>query len=522
MIKEDVLRQIGQLMVFGFYGEQMTPELKEMIDRYQVGNIILFSRNLSNPQQIRRLTVELQTEARNAGHRRPLLICTDQENGAVRRLGAGAVALPGAMLLGATRQTDYAYEVAAMTAAELRSVGINWNLAPVVDVNNNPENPVIGTRSFGSDPRAVAAMGAAFMRGLQDNGTVSTLKHFPGHGDTGTDSHLDLPVIRHDLKRLEQIELPAFRHCIDAGAEVVMSAHIFFPALENRCGVPATLSRNILTGLLREHLRFRGVITTDCLEMRAIADRFGTARGAVMALQAGADLVMVSHTYERQRETLAKVYRAVVDGTLAVGALERSLQRIGRLKARYLDWNDALNVRPLPDDVLQRYRKRAAHIRRQGVTLVNQQGLPLDCNKRTLFIDAASRTVSNVEDRATAFSTACAIIKAVNPLAEFVSLAGTAVEALIDRLKERAYQAVVVVTRSIERDRSRSDLVRRIAAASPCPLVALAGKSPYDLRLFERTVASICTYDFDAGALADAVRTLFGLEKVSGSLPVNF
>ncbi|RYL93073.1 beta-N-acetylhexosaminidase [Sporolactobacillus sp. THM7-4] len=522
-MQEDLLKRMGQLMVFGFHGKRMTPELKQMIHKYKLGNIILFSRNLEDPVQIRRLTGELQKEAKKAGHRYPLLICTDQENGAVRRLGSGSTEFPGSMLLGAAHNEKYTYEIARMTAEELKSVGINWNLAPVVDVNNNPLNPVICTRSFGANPQSVARMGEAFMRGMQEGGIVPTLKHFPGHGDTGTDSHLDLPVITHELSRLEQVELVPFRHCISAGADVIMSAHIYFPVLEKQYGVPATLSRNILTGLLRDRLRFQGVITTDCLEMKAIADRFGTARGAVLALRAGADLVMVSHTYEKQMETLDRVERAMRDGEIDMQAMTQSLARIDQLKKKYLNWNEALNIETISVAALEKHRESAERIYKEGITLVKNNVLPLKPRARTLFIYSEKLFISKVEDQQNHLSVFESIVRKVNPEADVVKLEEPSFDRLLKNIKSRQenYQAIVALTASLTENSRQIEIINQLHGTDHYPIVVIAGKSPYDIRFLPDVDAYLCTYDLNRTALNIAVRTLFGLENVSGSLPVR-
>ncbi|HET9921588.1 MAG TPA: glycoside hydrolase family 3 N-terminal domain-containing protein, partial [Ktedonobacteraceae bacterium] len=223
--------QIGQLFMVGFAGTEPSQGIIDMISRYRVGGIILFSRNVRDTRQVLELTRSLQDIAHTAGHRYPLLIAIDQENGMVQRLGRGATQFPGNMALGAVGSEQMVYDVALATGRELRALGLNMNLAPVVDVNNNPANPVIGVRSFGEDPHQVARLAAAAVRGYREAGVIATLKHFPGHGDTAVDSHLSLPTLPFSLQRLENVELVPFRAGIEAGAESVMSAHIAFPAI---------------------------------------------------------------------------------------------------------------------------------------------------------------------------------------------------------------------------------------------------------------------------------------------------
>src|SRR2546421_1208863 len=252
--------QIGQLLMVGFWETTPSQEVIDLIKNYHVGNIILFSRNIGDARQVLELTQCLQRIAKEAGHRHPLLIAIDQENGLVQRLGEAATVFPGNMALGAIGSDEIAYQVALATGRELQALGINMNLAPVIDVNNNPANPVIGVRSFGEDPHLVARLAAAMVKGYHDAGILSCLKHFPGHGDTTVDSHLALPTIPHTLQRLEEVELVPFRSGIEAGAPSVMIAHIHFPSLMQDKVLPATVSSAVISELLRKQLGYDGVI----------------------------------------------------------------------------------------------------------------------------------------------------------------------------------------------------------------------------------------------------------------------
>src|SRR5947209_4584979 len=323
----------------GFWGSTPSHEIIDLIQRYHVGNILLFSRNVRDTRQVLELTQSLQTIAKEAGQRYPLLIAIDQENGLVQRLGEAATIFPGNMALGAIGSEEVAYQVAQATGHELKALGINMNLAPVVDVNNNPANPVVGVRSFGEDPQQVARLGTAMVKGYPAAGMLSCLKHFPGHGDTAVDSHLALPKIPYTLERLETLELVPFRGGIEAGAGSVMIAHVSFPALTEQNMLPATLSPAIVQGLLREKLGFSGVILSDCMEMRAISDTFGTERAAVTALQAGIDLVLVSHIYTRQRGSIEAILGAVEAHELSPQTIQQAAERVLRLKGRYLSWD---------------------------------------------------------------------------------------------------------------------------------------------------------------------------------------
>ncbi|MCY0879041.1 MAG: beta-N-acetylhexosaminidase [Firmicutes bacterium] len=335
MADPKLLEKIGQLLMFGFDGHTVPDSFADLIRTYHIGNVIFFSRNIASAEQCRTLTTTLQKLARDEGQNYPLIIAADQENGVVRRLPPEVPGLPGNMALGATQQPDNARATGALTANLLTHLGINMNLAPVLDVNNNPANPVIGVRSFGDVADAVADFGVAFASGLQSRGVIACGKHFPGHGDTEVDSHRDLPVIRHTRDRLDRMELVPFKAAIRAQIDAIMTAHVVFPAVEPD-GIPATLSYRVLTKLLRQELGFTGLIITDCLEMNAISETVGVGRGAVEALKAGADMVMVSHRLDRQLAALHAIQEAVASGELSLSRIDEAYQRVTELKARRL------------------------------------------------------------------------------------------------------------------------------------------------------------------------------------------
>ena len=276
--------QVGMLIAGRIWGD-LDAEYEATVQGCHLGGIVLFADNIGTPDETRALAARIQERCALPGL--PALIAVDQEGGRVRRLKDPATAFPSAMAVGATGDPAHAERWGLATARELRALGLNFDFAPVLDVNNNPANPVIGTRSYGEDPAAVARFGVAALTGLRAGGVAATGKHFPGHGDTGTDSHLDLPQIAGDLDRLRRVELPPFRAAIAAGIPAIMSSHIVFPALDPG-GLPGTISRQILGGLLRDELGFDGVIVSDAMNMRAIADRWGIVDGAVRFIAAGA------------------------------------------------------------------------------------------------------------------------------------------------------------------------------------------------------------------------------------------
>jgi beta-N-acetylhexosaminidase len=330
MTRFDRAQQLGQLFMLGFEGTTVSAEWAEFLAQYKPGGIVLFARNLEHAVQIVDLTNTLQAHSAHA----PLLIAIDQEGGRVSRLPNGFTIFPSCGVLGACRSEALAYAVASVTAAELRAVGINMNLAPVLDVHTNPTNPVIGDRAYGAQPELVAKLGVATIRGLHAKGVIACGKHFPGHGDTETDSHRALPIVHASLDILHHRELVPFRHAIANGLAVLMAAHVVYPALDPER--PASLSPPILTDLLRKQWGFDGVVVTDDLEMRAIADRYRMGEAAVQALLAGCDLLLICLNRDRAIEAMEAVRRAVDDGTIPLERVHASVRRILHLKQTFL------------------------------------------------------------------------------------------------------------------------------------------------------------------------------------------
>jgi beta-N-acetylhexosaminidase len=322
--------QIGQLFMIGFDGTTVSSDLASLIAEYKPGGVILFARNLESATQIVDLTNDLQRCSPHV----PLLISIDQEGGRVSRLPTEFTIFPPCEVLGHCHSSELAYAAAATTAKELKAVGINMNMSPVLDVNSNPLNPVIGDRAFGADPRIVSELGLATVGGLQDNGVVACGKHFPGHGDTISDSHKELPIVTADRARLEHIEFPPFRHAVANGVATLMSAHVVYRTLDETR--PATLSSRIIGRFLREELYYDGVVLTDDLEMHAIIDHYGIGDAAVQAIQAGCDMPLICNDRNRIAAAFHAVEKAATAGDLSAGRLAQSFARIRRLKERFL------------------------------------------------------------------------------------------------------------------------------------------------------------------------------------------
>ncbi|WP_255171516.1 beta-N-acetylhexosaminidase [Natrononativus amylolyticus] len=511
-------QKVGQLFHVGFHGTEPTDAVESLIREYHVGGVIYFARNLETPDQTRALSRSLQRTALESGAEIPLFVSVDQEGGTVRRLPYYAAA-PGAMAVGATGEPEAAGTVARVTAAQLERVGINYNLAPVLDVNNNPSNPVIGVRSYGERPESVAAFGERYVEALQSAGIVACGKHFPGHGDTATDSHVDLPVVDASEERLEAVEFPPFERAIEAGIDTIMTAHVAFPAITGSESTPATLSRAVLTGVLRERLGFEGLISTDCMEMDAIADTVGTARGAVEAVNAGADVVLVSHRADRQRRAIEAVLEAVETGEIPESRIDASVARHLAAKDRRDLRSDDAPAESARDDEAD----ALLAVSREAVTAL--RGSAEDAR---LVADAP---VAVIGPRTTGGS----------PAAESHS----ALESLAARLRDRGYDVTVYevggadepsgafdpaalpdgsqalcCTANVARDPAQADAVAALLEADRSPtVVALA--NPYGLHELPPVEPVLTTYDPSSGNLTALVDVLVGDEPARGRPPAS-
>ncbi len=519
--------QIGQLLMVGFWGITPSQEIVDLIQRYQVGNILLFSRNVRDARQVLELTQTLQMIAKEAGQRYPLLIAIDQENGIVQRLGEVVTIFPGNMALGAIGTEEMAYNVALATGHELKALGIDLNLAPVVDVNNNPANPVIGVRSFGEDPQQVARLGAAMVKGYHTAGILSCLKHFPGHGDTTVDSHLALPTIPYSLERLAALELVPFRGGIEAGAEIVMLAHVAFPALTERDTLPATLAPTIVRGLLREQIGFNGVILSDCMEMKAISDTFGTERATVMALQAGVDLVLVSHHYALQQGSVEAIQAAIQTHELSSHILQQAAEHVLSLKARYLSWNDLPATKTVPAIIgCEKHVQLQSQAYELSTTMVRNEDalipLRLNSDERIIVLSPQRNSMTMVEDRYYSDDLLADILKQYHTPVKIAPVTPGPVDDACRKLLQTTSETdiLIVATVNAHLDEQQAELVRRLVSSSR-RIIVLAVRNPYDLQAFPQLCTYLVTYEYTRPALDAAVRILFGEKQALGHLPVN-
>ncbi|MEV7317183.1 glycoside hydrolase family 3 protein [Streptomyces microflavus] len=533
--------KVGQLFVMRVYGHSATDpdqadidaNLKEigvrtaaeLVATYHVGGIIYFTwaHNTRDPHQIAALSNGIQRAALAGRSRVPLLISTDQEHGIVCRVGEPATLLPGAMALGAGGSRSDTRRAAWIAGAELAAVGINQNYAPDADVNVNPANPVIGVRSFGSDPESVAELVAAQVKGYQGAGVAATAKHFPGHGDTSTDSHTGLPVIGHTRQQWEELDAPPFRAAIRARIDSVMTAHIVVPALDPSED-PATLSRPILTGILREELGYDGVVVTDSLGMEGVRTKYGDDRVPVLALLAGVDQLL-------NPPNLSVAWNAVLEavrgGEISEARIDASILRILRLKTKLGLFRDPfVSGRGVDRTVgVRKHLLDADRIAERTTTLLADPGALLPLSRRThrrlLVVGADPASPSGTTGPPTttlagAFTelgfsaTALSTGTAPNPakITEAVAAA-------------QGRDAVVMATYNITAGSTQRTLVDALVATG-VPVVAVAIRNPYDAaHLTGRGLAAVlAAYSWTDVELRAAARVIAGRADPEGRLPV--
>ncbi|WP_324793733.1 glycoside hydrolase family 3 N-terminal domain-containing protein [Streptomyces cyaneofuscatus] len=533
--------KVGQLFVMRVYGHSATDpdqadidaNLKEigvrtaaeLVSTYHVGGIIYFAwaHNTRDPHQIAALSNGIQQAALGERSRVPLLISTDQEHGIVCRVGEPATLLPGAMALGAGGSRSDTRRAAWIAGAELAALGINQNYAPDADVNVNPANPVIGVRSFGSDPQAVAELVAAQVKGYQGAGVAATAKHFPGHGDTNTDSHTGLPVINHTRAQWEELDAPPFRAAIRARIDSIMTAHIVVPALDPSED-PATLSRPILTGILREELGYDGVVVTDSLGMEGVRTKYGDDRVPVLALLAGVDQLLNPPNLSVAWNA---VLEAVQEGEISEARVDESILRILRLKTRLGLFRDPfVSARGVDRTVgIRKHLLDADRIAERTTTLLADPGAQLPLSRRThrrlLVVGADPASPSGTTGPPTttlagAF-TELGFSATALPTGTAPNQAKTA-EAVA---AAQGRDAVVVATYNITASSTQRALVDALVATG-VPVVAVAIRNPYDAaHLTGRGVAAVlATYSWTDVELRAAARVIAGRARPEGRLPV--
>lgn len=325
--------KVGQLLLVGFEGTEANEKSKYYIEDLAVGGLIFFTRNIQSKEQVNSMVKDF-----NELSKIPLLLGIDEEGGLVSRLPGEYTKLPAAVKLGNKNDTNLGFEYGKLLGNRVKSLGLNLNFAPIMDIHSNPSNPVIGNRAFGTDPDLVSKIGLSVAEGIRSRNVIPSIKHFPGHGDTSTDSHIELPLIDKSLEELLDFELIPFKKSIDEEIEMIMSAHILIPSIDSQ--YPATLSKRILGDLLRDELGYQGVIISDDMTMGAIINNYSLEEASIDFLKAGGDILLVCHGAENPDLVFNQILESVEDGVLSVEEIESKVYRILELKSRYLNMED--------------------------------------------------------------------------------------------------------------------------------------------------------------------------------------
>ena len=508
-------QKIGQMFLASFDGTTLSEETREHFLECSIGNYIYFAKNFIDYRGIRALSDSLQTVAKEVCGV-PAFISVDQEGGMVARVRTGSSHFPAGMAVTASGiSLDKVKSMGELVGEGLKNLGINLNHAPVADVNNNPKNPVIGARAFSDKPEVVSEIVSAYIKGIQKSGVMANVKHFPGHGDTDLDSHLDLPHINHDLERLYSVELAPFKAAIDVGVDSIMSAHIVFKAIDAE--YPATLSKKVINGLLREELGFGGLVVTDCMSMNAIKENFTTQKGCVLAVNAGVDLICLNASNQIQKESVRAVYDAVMNGEIAMETIDAAIGRIMKYKSKY-----AFGDIPPPMEIYPIHEKLAEEISARSITLYKNSGSLLPVGDKAVFVISPPPYRSSIASddiyKGKAFATEAAhVLKSdylvTNRNPDEVDIA----DALA---KSKDYDIIVYAVCNASHNAGQLHLFDALKTAGKTIVLVTLGL-PYDISLMENADVHIAAYEYSNRSVQSAIKALVGEIEFSGKMPVE-
>lgn len=502
-----IKEKIGQMMMVGFDGAATPPHILQWLAAGRIGGVYLFARNIESPAQVKRLL-----DSCHAAAKHPILVGIDQEGGIVARLRQGFTESPGAMALAASGDPRLAEDVAAMMARELTALGINWNFAPVADIAHNADNPSVGTRAFSADSQQVSDFAAAHIRGFQRAGLAATVKHFPGLGNTVIDTHDALAKVSGSLDYLYQTDLLPFRRAIKEGAACVMTTHVMFEELDSQR--PATLSPALINGLLRRQLGYDGAVCTDCMEMKAITDDWGPGESAVLAVLAGVDMPLFSHTRARQEAAYHALLEAGESGRIPMERIDQSVARIQALKRRF-----ALNNRP-PMNIIhsQAHQALAQKAARAGTALLKTgPAFPIRPGaSRIALVEFSTQIISAAIEAGSDFSQ---YLLARIPSAACHIISPSSAAANIDALVGET-DIAIIATRNAHLLPAQAQLAQSIIDRAPTSILVCL-RNPYDAGLLLGADAIVCTNGDSRPSLQAAVDAICGDFTPTGILTVE-
>lgn len=516
--------KIGQMFMVGFSGTTVPSSLNQAVKNNRFGNFIYFGENVADDSKVPVMSSTIQDIVmEEIGI--PAFISMDQEGGMVVRFAEHATHFIGNMGLVATGNPENAYNVGKYSGLELRHYGVNVNLAPSLDVNNNPNNPIIGIRSFSDKPEVVTSYGLNMIKGYKESNVLATVKHFPGHGDTSVDTHYGLPSINYDKERLYEIELAPFIAAIEAGVDSIMTAHIIFNAYDEE--YPATLSHKVITGLLREELGYDGIVMTDEMRMDAIRKNFGVGEAAVLAIQAGVDILLYAESTSTSLEAHAGVLEACLDGTISEERINESVYRILKKKIKYGlldDYKPSLN---LTDEKFAEHKAYTKDLVEKSITLAKGNTDWFSKDKSTLIISTVCTRhpllpgyVINTNNNSFAYVGKNYLISEGVSTVEH-RVIGTSIRSNdINNLVNlaRGYDQVIIAVENVST--SQATLINNLSKED-LNLVVVALKNPYDYLSYNQVVNYICTYGYFSDSVFAVFDLLLGKYNATGVLPVK-
>lgn len=500
--------KVGQMFMCGIQDEN---HLLSLINNLKVGGIIYFNRNVNDAKDALELSNKIKSISKI-----PLFISIDQEGGIVSRIKKNITEVSGNMAIAATNNKENAYKISKILAEELSQLGINMNLAPVVDINNNPNNPVINVRSYGENPNMVTDFGLKSLNGYKEKNIIAVAKHFPGHGDTDTDSHTLLPIVDYNENRLNNMELIPYKRMIPEGLDGIMVSHILFSKICND-NKPATLSYDIITKLLKQKLNYKGLIITDCMEMQAITDNYGMEDAVIASILAGVDIIAISHTLDLQDKAIKAVIESVKNGVIDEDIINQAVNKILKYKKKYnitnviKDWEQVKDVVNTLEN-----NKLSKEISLSSITLVKDDNslIPINKEDNNLFIVPKIKSITMAED---SVDIDIYSEKKFDIIYYDLNLSDLDIKEIA--IKADMYDKIIFGSYNINLYNKQLNLFNTIKNDN-CILVSL--RSPYDYIYISKKVSTyICCYEATKLAIDSLFKILFGEEKVKGSLPVS-
>jgi len=504
--------KIGQMFLYGFQGKNSSDEVQRLIRQYKPGGFILFTRNIESEPQLISLNSDIKSLS-VAQIGLPSFIAIDQEGGKVLRIKNFGTVLPGNMNLGATRSTALSFLAGKLTAIDLEMLGINMNLAPVLDVNSNARNEVIGVRSFGSDPEMVSILGAAYIRGIQSRRVSATAKHFPGHGNTTGDSHFETPKLERTEQTLYDVDLKPFFSAINDGVDAIMTAHISVPSIDPS-NKPATLSPKIITDLLRKKMGYNGLIITDDMEMRAVTGNSGVGKATIEAVLAGCDMITIVWTDSAKQESYKALMTAVKKGVVSEQRIDESVKRIlsVKLKRKLFDRNKDPKIEEVREIVGNTLHQQISHlIAQRSITLVKNYSntIPVKTKGKFVVISPFSYLSSELKN----YGLNNVFIK-VN-----VKMKQNEKKAVVRDALQMSDDVAGYIVAAV--DESQAAIGNELKKRTKKPVIVASLDSPYMYNSAKNVDAYLCSYSFRSQAIKALARVITGESIAVGTLPVE-